>query len=50
MTWVHESKPMATLDIEITNQQGEQALTGNATIYQALPTSASSSGGVQGQS
>ena len=38
VTWVHESKPMATLDFEITNQQGEQILTGSAETYQALPT------------
>ena len=32
---VHESKPIAEIDVVITNQQREEVLTGRATVYQA---------------
>ena len=35
--WVHESKPIATLDFVVRNQDDVAALTGEATIYQASP-------------
>jgi acyl dehydratase len=33
--WVHESKPIATLDFVVRNQENVEVLTGEATIYQA---------------
>jgi acyl dehydratase len=35
--WVHESKPIATLEFVVANQDGVEVLTGEATIYQAQP-------------
>ena len=37
VTSVHETKPIAGIDVVITNQNGEEVLTGRATIYQATP-------------
>ena len=35
--WVHESKPVASLEFTVTNQDGQAVLTGEATVYQAQP-------------
>ena len=37
VTSVHESKPIAEIDVVITNQHGKEVLTGKATVYQAAP-------------
>ena len=38
---VHESRPIADIDFVVRNQHGEEVLQGQATVYQARPTSAS---------
>ena len=35
--WVHESKPIATLDFIVKNQDGVEVLNGEATIFRAQP-------------
>ena len=35
---VHESKPVATIDFVVKNQERDDVLLGEATVYQALPT------------
>ncbi len=35
VTWAHETKPVAKLDFVVRNQEGEDVLTGEATVYQA---------------
>ena len=34
---VHDSKPIANIEFAITNQDGEEVLKGEATVYQAMP-------------
>ena len=43
---VHEGRPMADMDVVITNQHGEEVLLGEATVYQAAPTE--NPGGAEG--
>lgn len=35
--WVHATKPVATLGFVVTNQDGDDVLTGEATLYRAQP-------------
>ncbi len=35
--WAHASKPVAMLEFRVPNQDGEDVLTGEATVYQAGP-------------
>ena len=37
VTWAHASKPVAKLAFRVTNQDGEEVLGGDATVYQAGP-------------
>ena len=37
VTWVHASKPVAKLAFTVRNQDGDDVLTGEATVYQAAP-------------
>lgn len=39
VTSVHPRRPMADVDFRVTNQDGEDVLTGEATVYQAAPDS-----------
>ena len=34
---IHESKPIADIDFVVKNQQGDEVLQGQATVYQARP-------------
>ena len=35
--WAHATKPVATMEFRVTNQHGEDVLTGEATVYQVGP-------------
>ena len=41
VTSVHETKPIADIDFVVRNQDAEEVLQGQATVYQAQPTSGS---------
>ena len=35
--WVHPERPRADMEFTVTNQHGEEVLSGEATVYQAMP-------------
>lgn len=38
VTSVREGRPIATMEFVVRNQDGDEVLTGTATVYQAMPT------------